>query len=201
MLATNLKQLPYSRWEDVCYPVSTILEMVSALCKERLSIMQQACVNDISDAVSRLLMLSNLLVKREGKTRSSGTPPYILLVEDNDIVATVENNLLTNLGCEVDVATNATDALTLITTHDYDLILLDVGLPDISGIELAKTLRFCLKDQCPHLIAVTALSDETMVQACLAAGIEQVLTKPVTLNTFKHILASINNHLPNREPV
>lgn len=194
MLVTNLNHSPYSRWEDVCYPVSTILERVGAFCQERLSVTQQACVNDISDAASRLLMLSNLLSRREGKQYSSGTPPYILLVEDNDIVATVHNNFLTDLGCDVDVVTNGAQALTLSSANTYDLILLDIGLPDISGIELAKTLRFCLKDQCPRLIAITALSSEETLKACLEAGIEQVLTKPVGLSGFKNILELSNNH-------
>ena len=196
MLVTDLNHPSYSRWEDVCYPVSTILEMAAALCQERLSVTQQACVNDISDAASRLLMLSNLLSRREGRQYSSGTPPYILLVEDNDIVATVHNNLLTELGCDVDVATNGAQALTLSTTNAYDLILLDIGLPDMSGIELAKTLRFCLKNQCPRLIAITALSSDETIKACLEASIQQVLTKPVGLSEFKKILEPSKKHSP-----
>ena len=181
-----------THWEDICYPASTILEMVSILCREELTTMQQACVNDISDAASRLLMLSNVLSPRENKTRKTGTPPYILLVEDNDIIATVENALLNQLNCDVDIAVNAANALALSTTNQYDLILLDINLPDISGIELAKTLRLCLKEQCPPLIAITTLSSDETISACLASGIQRVFTKPASLDTFKHILTSLN---------
>lgn len=166
----------YFDWEDISFLISPILETVSSLYW------------------GRLLILSNLSYQREGTPRSSSTLLRILLVEDNDMIATVHKNFLSELGCNIDVATNGAQALTLGTTYEYDLILLDIGLSDISGVEVARTLRFSLKNECPHLIAITALSSEETITACLEAGIEQVITKPVGLNGFKNILSTFNKH-------
>ena len=115
MASVELK--PQSNWEDISYPVSTILEMAGTLCRESLTWSQQACVNEISRAASQLLILSSALYQNKIEPNIVATPLRVLVVEDQETIAAIHQHLLTELGCEVDVATNGKEALTLAMEH------------------------------------------------------------------------------------
>ena len=190
MASVELK--PQSNWEDISYPVSTILEMAGTLCREPLTWSQQACVNEISRAASRLLALSSALYENQASANTVGIPLRVLVVEDQEMIASIHQHLLTELGCEVDLAIDGKAALTLAMKNRYDLIFLDQHLPDIKGNELAKKLKAHFKERCPTLMTLTSLSGEATKKACLEAGIQQVYIKPLGLNDFKNILTDFN---------
>jgi len=113
------------------------------------------------------------------------TPLRVLIVEDNPLVQFVHQEMLLKLGCEVDVAANGQQAL--MDNKPYALVLLDIGLPDMSGIEVARELTDRLESH-PRMIAVTAHADLALTEACLAAGIEQVLIKPLDFSSLKKLI-------------
>ena len=91
----------------------------------------------------------------------------ILLTEDNLILQTVFSDFLTTLNCtNVDTARTGRQALSLYEKHKYALILLDIGLPDINGIEVCKKIRK-QEDHTP-VVAITAY--DTARQECRQAG-------------------------------
>ncbi len=81
------------------------------------------------------------LTEKRAPSLSSLSLIQVLLVEDNPIAQLMEFKKLTNLGCQVDIAMNAEEALKAIGQRLYHLILVDVGLPDMNGTTLAKKLR------------------------------------------------------------
>lgn len=135
-------------------------------------------------------MLSKCLFQHQVITSTLTRSLYILLVEDNELVASLHQNFLSKFGYEADIAINGREALKMAKSKPYyDLILLDVGLPDMSGIEIARSLHHHLRAQCPIMIAITALSSDEIIKNCLEVGIKRVFVKPVDLATFKQILS------------
>jgi two-component system aerobic respiration control sensor histidine kinase ArcB len=135
-------------------------------------------------------MFTKLLSRHKDKTCSLTRAPRVLLVEDDGLVAFVHKSLLSKLSCKVDIAINGKEALSMVKLKScYDLILLDIGLPDMSGIEVAKNLHHHFQIRCPVMVAITALSSDEIIKNCLEVGISQVFIKPVDLAAFKRILS------------
>lgn len=106
----------------------------------------------------------------------------ILLVEDDKIAQTVVLKLLSNLACEVDLAVNGGSALDQFVPGKYDLVLMDLGLPDMMGDEVAKQMRIREQGSGFHvpIIAVTAHPLPPTIEECRVAGMEGVLSKPLS---------------------
>jgi Signal transduction histidine kinase len=125
------------------------------------------------------------------RTASTDNAIRVLFLEDDAIAAKVGSHLFTTLGCEVEIASNAQEALTLLNRDPFDLIITDVGLPDLSGNEFALLWRYreTIKQQLPiPIIALSGHADEAITQTCLAAGMNHVLTKPLSKDQAKQIL-------------
>lgn len=117
---------------------------------------------------------------------------YILVVEDNAIAQTVAKSILAQSGCRVDVASNGKEALQLWKKNKYDLIFMDVGLPDMDGYQVTQNIRVQEVAQNRHtpIIALTAHAGEENKQRCIESGMNAVLTKPLSLKGCSEILSS-----------
>lgn len=116
--------------------------------------------------------------------------PCILLVEDNKIALLTLENLITQVGCCFVSAIDGEIALDLATNQFFDLIITDLGLPGLSGIDLAYSLRaleYKFKKNPIPIIGLTAHAEEKIKQECLDAGMNDVLSKPMTFATLKMI--------------
>lgn len=121
-------------------------------------------------------------ISHTGKPENSETWssfPRILLVEDNDINQTVARSLLESMNGVVQVASNGFEALQQLETSDYQLILMDIHMPDLDGIETAKRIRLQPKWRHIPIIAVTADSTLEKRLACIRAGMNEVISKPI----------------------
>lgn len=114
----------------------------------------------------------------------------VLLVEDNKIAQIATKHQLEDFGCEIDTADTGARAVTLFKTKHYDLVFMDIGLPDKSGCDVTTEIREWEKSHNQHtpIIALTAHVDESNKQQCLIAGMEGVLTKPLTDQNAQNIL-------------
>jgi len=101
----------------------------------------------------------------------------VLLVEDNPVNALLARALLSREGCAVDRAASGQEALDAVAQAPYDLILMDLRLPDLDGLETARILR--ARGVATPIVALTANSFEDDRQACLAVGMDDFLTKPL----------------------
>ncbi len=111
----------------------------------------------------------------------------VLLVEDNPINALLARALLTREGCEIDHASHGQDALAAVKVGDYDLILMDMRMPGLSGVETACAMR-ALGVQTP-IVALTANAFEDDRHACLAAGMNDFLVKPMSPDALRAMLS------------
>jgi len=101
----------------------------------------------------------------------------ILVVEDDADVRALQQDLLTDAGYHVYVATNGQEALALLEHNDVDLIVLDIRLPDIDGITVCEQIRIGRHVATPILMVSANRAHESIALA-LAAGADAYLTKP-----------------------
>ncbi|MCT7976125.1 response regulator [Laspinema olomoucense] len=121
-------------------------------------------------------------------------PLQILLAEDNRINQKVALKILSQMGYQADVANNGVEALAALHQHRYDVVLMDVQMPEMDGLE--ATRQICQEwdlTQRPRIVAMTAGAMEGDRQKCLEAGMDEYITKPVKVTVLQTILEKIAN--------
>jgi CheY-like chemotaxis protein len=111
---------------------------------------------------------------------------HILLAEDNAVNQRVAVLLLGRLGIKPDLANNGQEAVDLVKSHEYDIVLMDVQMPVMDGIQATLTIRNTLRheDQ-PIIVALTAGAMSSDREAAFSAGVDAYLTKPLRLETLR----------------
>jgi CheY-like chemotaxis protein len=99
--------------------------------------------------------------------------------------------MLNKLGYHADVASNGSEVLHSLEIQPYDLILMDVQMPEMDGFEAARAIRklWVSADQ-PKIIAITAYALKGDREKCLDAGMDDYISKPVKLEDLREILES-----------
>jgi len=102
---------------------------------------------------------------------------HVLLVEDNMMNRFIAIKSLSHFGCTIDEAENGLVALELLKTKVYDLILMDIQMPKLDGVETTKIIRNELKLEVP-IIAITANAFKKDIELYLSIGMDDYVTKP-----------------------
>ncbi|WP_416398630.1 ATP-binding protein [Allohahella sp. A8] len=123
-------------------------------------------------------------------------PPRILLVDDNEDAASMLSLLLRSVGYDVSVEYDAKRALEQSALHHFDVFLLDIGLPEISGIELARRLRAQAETADAAIIAVTGYGQDQDRAQTSAAGFDHHLVKPIDFRKLAALLGRIISARP-----
>ena len=122
----------------------------------------------------------------------------ILLAEDNLINREVAVALLSRAGLVVDTAENGRDAVEKVRATDYGLILMDIQMPVMDGLEATRLIRSIADKETLPVLAVTANVFQDDRQACMKAGMNDFVDKPIDP---KNLFTMINKWLPNQKPV
>lgn len=141
------------------------------------------CYNILRNAVLGLpLPAMRTSVDQASQTLSADLKSYkILLAEDDRVNQKLIRLLLQRLGTDAEVVSTGRDAIQALERQAYDVVLLDVQMPEMDGLEVAQYItRRWPASQRPFLIAVTANVMPGHIQQCLAAGMDHYLSKPVT---------------------
>ncbi|HMB22206.1 MAG TPA: PAS domain S-box protein [Anaerolineales bacterium] len=140
-----------------------------------------------ADTVSRLRNTGRLHPMR------SSTPkkPVILLVEDMQDVTMMIRDYLERAGYEVVTASNGVEALTQARHVHPNLILMDVMMPDMDGVETTQKLRSEPDFRYTPIVALTALAMPSDRERCLAAGMDEYISKPVNLRSLVRIIEGL----------
>lgn len=118
----------------------------------------------------------------------------ILLAEDNPIVRKSSLKKLKSIGYECDFAVDGQQALQMAQTKSYDLILMDIYMPIMNGIESADKIRQEAQAGQEHQPVVVALTSDTSRQTrdnCFAAGMHEHMQKPLQLNQLMGFITKI----------
>ena len=114
-------------------------------------------------------------------------PLRILVAEDNPINQQLVGIILTKLGYTPLIVENGSEVLDKLRTEKIDLILMDVQMPEIDGLEATRIIRARLSEQ-PVIIAITANAMESDRDECIAAGMNDYLSKPIQLEELLTLL-------------
>jgi signal transduction histidine kinase len=122
---------------------------------------------------------------------------HVLLAEDNRVNQKVAIRLLEKRGHRTVLATNGKEALELLAQASFDLVLMDVHMPEMDGIEATIAIREKEKSTGFHqpVIAMTALATIGDRERCLAAGMDGYLSKPIDLQQLDNVLAAYAGRL------
>ena len=115
-------------------------------------------------------------------TRASLSPARILVVEDNTTNQQVAVGILRKLGMTTEVAANGLEAIQALATVPYDLVLMDVQMPELDGLQATRQIRSrhsCVLNPQVTIIALTANAMQGDRERCLAAGMDDYLAKPI----------------------
>jgi len=120
----------------------------------------------------------------------------VLIAEDNDINQLVLKRLLEKQGHKSDIAANGLEAVDLALSGGYDMIFMDVHMPEMNGLDAARAIKGSLPPgTCPVIVAVTANASSHDRELCLAAGMDDYLSKPIKGDAVRDV---IRRHRPAR---
>ena len=116
-------------------------------------------------------------------------PLRILLAEDNAVNQKLALRLLANMGYAADVASDGARAVEAVEKGEYDVVLMDVQMPELDGLEATRRIRARWPDRKLQIIAMTANAMAGDRDACLAAGMNDYISKPIDPRVLAEALA------------
>ncbi|KAA3656445.1 MAG: response regulator, partial [Chloroflexi bacterium] len=152
--------------------------------------------NDLFVTISKILNDSLRSVPHEGTQQQAQIEHkkkkslQILVAEDNNINQKVAMRMLERLGYQANVAGNGLEVIEAVKKQRYDLILMDVQMPEMDGLTATEFIRQNLEaDQQPYIIALTANALIGDRERCIDAGMDGYLSKPVRLEELEQVLS------------
>lgn len=176
----------------------TIVKKLAELLKTKISVKSQlgqgSTFSFISEFQTSDIVISETEVPFETEEKQidiqkhSEKQPHILLLEDDPIIQYIHKKMLEQFECTVDVISHGLEAIP--SANQYDIIFVDLSLPDISGFEVIKLIRKEYPDNNMPIVALTVYTGKEEKQACLDAGANDFASKPITQARLKEILMS-----------
>ncbi|MBL8889440.1 MAG: response regulator [Planctomycetaceae bacterium] len=172
-------------------------------------LLKPAKQSEIYDAIVLALAAEQQRSSVLGTTSSSTAPAVggaswrVLLAEDNKVNQKLAIGLLEKLGHQVTIAHNGAEALECLENDDFDLVLMDVQMPEMDGFHATQVLREREAKTGLHVpvIAMTAHAMKGDRENCLAAGMDDYLCKPIRARDLTEMLKSLANRFPRLERV
>ena len=156
--------------------------------------------SDLLDAISKSVRGSDVAAERQedaAETEEAAVRPLrILLAEDSVINQKLALGLLARQHHQVVVANNGQEALQQLRSSEFDVVLMDVQMPVMDGLEATREIRKREKQEGGHvpIIAMTAHALKGDRERCIAAGMDQYLAKPIRGHQLTELLAKISSH-------
>lgn len=123
--------------------------------------------------------------------------PKVLVVEDDVTNYTLANKILGRYGLSVDWAKDGREAVLAVKDGDYDLVFMDLQMPEMDGVEAAHAINEMALSHPPYIAALTANALEESRVACDDAGMHDFITKPVSADTVKAALRRFKKYTEN----
>jgi CheY-like chemotaxis protein len=116
-------------------------------------------------------------------------PLRILLAEDNVVNQKLALRILQQMGYRADLASNGIEAVESVRRQTYDVVLMDVQMPEMDGLEASKriTTQWSAAER-PRIVAMTANAMQGDREECLAAGMDDYITKPIRVEHLVTVL-------------
>jgi signal transduction histidine kinase/DNA-binding response OmpR family regulator len=112
----------------------------------------------------------------------------VLVAEDNVVNQTVARQILKKLGLRADIASDGSEAVKMLCDQTYSIVFMDVQMPNVDGLEATQIIRGTEDLVQPYIIAMTANALSEDREACFAAGMDDFVSKPVSITDVKNVL-------------
>lgn len=168
--------------------------------QSNLAVGIKECLNTIQQPIVPAPARSSRFINDLGERH----PLQILLAEDNEINQKLAKLFFSRLGYEADVASNGYEVLTALSKKMYDVIFMDVHMPEMDGLTATRyILRRAGTGLRPHIIAMTASVTQQDRKRCAEAGMDGFISKPINLNELMSALQSIKRRgqAPLKQPI
>jgi PAS domain S-box-containing protein len=129
---------------------------------------------------------------------TSLVPLNILLAEDNAVNQKLATLTMKNLGYEIDVVANGLEAVEAVLRQDYDVVFMDVQMPEMDGVEATHVIIKKLGRKRPSIIAMTANAMEGDREKFLGEGMDDYISKPISVDALKNVLGRISKDKQER---
>lgn len=179
-------------------PMTVVIGASELLLESELDPSQRAAVQGVHRSGQELLsILDDILDDPRESGRMAIAEPTgerpetrlegrALIVEDNEFNQALIARSLTQIGCSVEAASSGMEALSKLSTGDYDVVLMDCHMPQMDGFETTRQIRLLEKGkQRVPIVAVTAGGSHGMRRLCLTAGMDDYIAKPFSLATLR----------------
>jgi CheY-like chemotaxis protein len=132
---------------------------------------------------------------RPGKTDVPVSQLRVLLAEDNAVNQTLALAILAKFGIKAELARNGYEALQAVSVREFDVVLMDVQMPELDGLDATRSIRALPSSVAqPWIIALTANAFEQDRQLCLAAGMDDFVAKPFKQEALRDALMRTRSH-------
>jgi two-component system, OmpR family, aerobic respiration control sensor histidine kinase ArcB len=164
---------------------------------DELSFQQQAALEKLKGKIKKASQ-SDTATSKDAINPAGNFPYKVLVVEDGVIPSRQIVGVLHDLGCQTDTAFTGQEALNKVSQHQYDFILMDIGLPDKNGDMVTKEIRNMKGNPNANIpiVAQTAHVDKDKLNELLQAGLNDIIQKPVTTENAS---AALQHFLKNKE--
>lgn len=126
-------------------------------------------------------------------------PLRILIAEDNRVNQRLAEKTLQKFGYQADIANDGREALACLSAHSYDLVLMDLQMPEMDGLEATQRLRAAGGRQ-PFVVALTANAMASDREKCLSIGMDDFVSKPFRLEDIRRVLIRGFRHVSQLDP-
>jgi len=181
-------------------PPLILLTSSSWAARESAHLFAALLTKPVKFSVLYTTLLQVLRGRRPARREEVATPPLpagrgplrILLTEDNIVNQKVALRMLEKLGYRADLAANGQEALEAVERQPYDVVLMDVQMPVMDGLEASQRLHARWEPgKRPRIVAMTAHAMEEDRERCLAAGMDDYIAKPITLPALAEALSKV----------
>jgi two-component system sensor histidine kinase RpfC len=157
-----------------------------------LSIKREFVFNALHASLVRNDVTDKIISLSEYYKKSGAGKLSILVAEDNKINQMVIKQVLEKANHKIDLVENGEQALDALEKQEYDLIILDMNMPEVSGLQVAKTYRFMRTDLSTPIIILTADVTPEAENACIEAGANSYITKPIDSQKLLSVIAEFS---------
>lgn len=149
--------------------------------------------NELLDILLECAGFQNIKSKSKKTSQSKSSTLELLLAEDNIINQKLMKRMVSQLSYKLDIAEDGNQAIHMASIKKYDVIFMDLQMPEIDGIEATKTILANSSEPKPKVIAMTANVDQKDKELCFEAGMIDYYAKPIGFENIKKLLSHWEN--------